>query len=268
MKTRVDTFLRTGYAHYICEDYVLSGTDPVPHIILADGCSSSQMTDTGARILVLTARQSILEAFEQTAAVDIRALERRIIESAGQTARNIGLPPTALDATLMIGYVTGGAVHVHIYGDGAVILSDPSGNLDIVEISYSNNAPYYLSYLLDSDRNSGYRNQPPEKRSGGEMVPWDTPVSMTFSVSDYPLVMLTSDGAASFTDNTGNPVPVPDIAREFSRFKTVRGEFLKRRLKRAFKNFGRNGVRCHDDLSAGAFLTPAGFMEQPSGKEL
>ncbi len=264
MKTQVDTYIRTGYAHYICEDFVLSGNDPVPHIILSDGCSSSCMTDTGARILALAARSTLMSALKEAPEnIDIQDLGKRIIESAGRTALSIDLPTTALDATLMIGYALDGRAYIHIFGDGVVIWSNHAGAVGADEISYSNNAPYYLSYQLDSARDAAYRGSPVEKRFGGEIVRWDFPVSMTFSIDTHPLVMICSDGAASFKDTSGTEVPLSNIAAEFVRFKTTGGEFLKRRLKRSVKNFEAKGVRCYDDLSAGALLT---ICEPPQRK--
>jgi hypothetical protein len=42
--------------HRFCQDYVCQGWDPIPHLILADGCSATPDSDLGARLLVLNAR--------------------------------------------------------------------------------------------------------------------------------------------------------------------------------------------------------------------
>ena len=56
MKVNLDWFMKTGRSHNICEDYVMVGLNPMPHMILADGCSTSPHTDVGARILVMVAK--------------------------------------------------------------------------------------------------------------------------------------------------------------------------------------------------------------------
>ena len=56
---QVDTFSKIGKTHKICEDYILSGTKPFPYIIISDGCSSSEGTDMGARLLCFLAQQYI-----------------------------------------------------------------------------------------------------------------------------------------------------------------------------------------------------------------
>ncbi len=53
----IDTFLKIGDQHKICEDYIIQGTDQVPLLILSDGCSSSDNTEMGARILCYLAKQ-------------------------------------------------------------------------------------------------------------------------------------------------------------------------------------------------------------------
>ena len=54
-----DIFLEIGAQHKICEDYIVHGDDPVPYIILADGCSTADDTEMGARILCHLAKQYI-----------------------------------------------------------------------------------------------------------------------------------------------------------------------------------------------------------------
>ena len=52
----VDHYMTIGSSHQVCEDYIISGTEPFPYIILSDGCSSSKDTDIGARILAQCAK--------------------------------------------------------------------------------------------------------------------------------------------------------------------------------------------------------------------
>jgi hypothetical protein len=46
----LDYYCAIGRQHTACEDYAIAGTSPIPHLIVCDGCSTSQMTDIGARV--------------------------------------------------------------------------------------------------------------------------------------------------------------------------------------------------------------------------
>ena len=52
----LDAYYTIGRLHLFCEDYALHGWEPVPHLILADGCSAAPDSDLGARLLALNAR--------------------------------------------------------------------------------------------------------------------------------------------------------------------------------------------------------------------
>ena len=67
------------------------------------------------------------------------------------------------------------------------------------------------------------------------------------------MLFRSSDGLASFTKGT-EPEQTLEIAKEFLAYKSTKGEFLKRRLKRATKLYEADGINHNDDLSVGAFL--------------
>ena len=59
MTVALDSYYTIGKVHLYCQDYVFQGWKPVPHVILADGCSASPNSDVGARLLVLNARREL-----------------------------------------------------------------------------------------------------------------------------------------------------------------------------------------------------------------
>ena len=59
---KIDSFLKIGHSHEQCQDYILTGTDPCPYIILADGCSGAEDSDIGARLLCHTALKYLKKA--------------------------------------------------------------------------------------------------------------------------------------------------------------------------------------------------------------
>lgn len=50
MKIAVDAYVQTAHGKSVCQDYVMAEHDPVPLLIVADGCSTGKDTDIGARV--------------------------------------------------------------------------------------------------------------------------------------------------------------------------------------------------------------------------
>ncbi len=255
MQTRVDDFLKIGTSHRICQDYVISGTTPVPHVILADGCSSSDQTDTGARILAYLARQYLITRDDDLEQIEYGHMGAWIIHRAETTAQQLGLNRSALDATLMVAFIIGHQARIMVYGDGFIGLVDSEGRRSFLEISFTGNAPYYLSYKIDSHRDQLYQEKKFMKKVGQDVVFPGSEVDLIFPVSEYPIIMTASDGIASFIDKTGAKADLNEIFEQFTAFKNLNGAFLKRRVKRAVQDYEKSGLSHYDDLSVGAFLT-------------
>lgn len=262
----IDTFLQIGKQHKICEDYIIKGYDPVPFIILADGCSSSQDTEMGARILCYLAKQYI-RYHANISNFDYEIMGSWIIHNAEMTARQLGLKRECLDTTLIIGYVLDDTVHVSIYGDGSVILETDDGHLEIYQVKFSNNAPYYLSYLLDSSRHDVYHNMKNDKEviiykskwdiTDTATLAYDAKINPEFCFTKFPKILICSDGIDSFVvDDPTQPdlAKTTDIVPGFLSFKTTKGDFLKRRLQKEIKTLEKFGITHYDDLAVGAFL--------------
>lgn len=263
-----DTFLRIGSQHQICEDYIIQGNiQDLQYIILSDGCSSSKNTEMGARILCHLAKKYLSYRIEQAINYNIKhsKMGSWIVHNAELIARQMGLPISCLDATLMVSYYYDGRVVVYTYGDGDIILKDNEGNICVNSISFSNNAPYYLSYKIDPTRDKIYYENKNsmffnEKTSYSELkteLSYDCPQFSAFSVENYQSIFVCSDGIESFIRK--NPaerdlISVHDVIGPLSTFKNFRGEFLKRRVKRALKTLDQDGITHADDLSIGVYL--------------
>jgi len=261
-----DIFLKMGKQHKVCEDYIIQGNDPVPFIILADGCSSSKNTEMGARILCYLAKQYIrYHANVSNFHYDI--MGSWIIHNAEMTARQLGLTRECLDATLIIAYAFNNKTHVFVYGDGSIILESPNKDLIIYQVKFSNNAPYYLSYLLDPDRQDIYHNMKNDKeiiiynskeqKTTSDTLAYDAKFNITISFTDFLKILICSDGIDSFIlDNPSKNIsfPAKEIVPGFLSFKTTKGEFLKRRLQKEIQTLEKNSMIHYDDLSVGAFL--------------
>ena len=271
---QIDTFLTIGKTHKVCEDYIISGTSPMPFIIIADGCSSSKGTDMGARLLCYLAKQYLkfrgeMDIFEP----DHDEMGMWIIHNAELVAKQLGLPKNALDATLIVAYQNEpDNIRVHMYGDGCILEFFQTGGYVFTQVDYSKNAPYYLSYQIDPERHELFKQMEQEKtlktwfqnvgwESRSQTYSYDTPSIYNFSLSKkengspFAGLLLASDGFISFVEDKRPGVKhILDYAPEFYLFKTTAGEFLKRRATMALRNLAKENIHNADDLSIGVFL--------------
>lgn len=255
-----DTFLTIGSSHQVCEDYIISDQNPFPYVILADGCSSSKNTDMGARILCLLAKQYLLYRKDESRfpILDYEQMGSWIIHNAEMTARQLGLNRSCLNATLIIAYVVDDFYHVYMYGDGVVIVEENDGAIRIADVEYTKNAPYYLGYRLSQEDTVEYHNLNQDltitTNDKTTKYAYDYETHWLFPCSEFKKLLIASDGIASFMENKIHPVSINDVTKEFLAYKSTKGEFLKRRLKRALKIYDKNGIEHFDDLSVGVFL--------------
>ncbi|MBF0227544.1 MAG: protein phosphatase 2C domain-containing protein [Desulfobacterales bacterium] len=249
----IDDFLKRGKTHFICEDYIISGIDPIPYIILSDGCSSSKNTDTGSRILTFASR---LYLFEKGINPDTDYFEmgKCIINRSEHIAKLMGIELFSLDATLIISYLFENKVHIKIYGDGIIILLHNDGKVSFIKIDFEKNAPYYLSYLIDEDRKKIYDEAVLFKFIGEKKTKSQDKTEFVFSPSDYRSILIASDGVDSFIDKSGNKCDLNMILKEFTAFKNTNGYFIKRRAKRAIDEFEKSGIIHFDDIALGGFI--------------
>jgi hypothetical protein len=153
-----------------------------------------------------------------------------------------------------------------IYGDGVVIFTRGE-NFEITTVEYSNNMPYYLSYLIDEERNQIYHEKKNQKFLTKISSSTEIAETKTTFAYDYPTVieyemeyddafLVCSDGIESFIfqDHTGKKLDIKDTIREFTAFKNLKGMYLQRRLNAALKSMKKYNINHYDDLSVGSFI--------------
>lgn len=277
-----DTFLRIGSSHAVCEDYVLSGAHQLQYVILSDGCSSSPSTEMGSRILCYLARQYVRYRFDEFPGskpggfrLDYNDMGSWVIHNAEMVVRQMGLPRTCLDATLMVSYLdpfeSNQTVNIFIYGDGFVVVipKNESYNLQIQEVEFApGNMPFYLSYTVDPLRLQAYHEQKvskyfkatdcdPSTYYWDDQYAYDFPSRLSLSMNDYKAVMMFSDGLKSFIkqDPTNREIiPVVDVIGDLVGFKNIKGKYLQRRVDKALKTLAKQNIVHYDDLSIGAYI--------------
>jgi hypothetical protein len=280
-----DSAFQIGASHAICQDYSLaggslpgapaakSGLQASHYVILSDGCSSSSDTDIGARLLVKAAQQVLLE-LDGSSARDPAGIHEEAARRALMWAELIGLRPQAVDATLLTAHLDGDELILGCTGDGVICLQSVAGTIDAYSVSYASGYPRYPGYTHQPERLLAWEDL---ERSGKEVkhfrsASFESPLRLrdasrverpteVFNVraADYKYVALFSDGIHSFysaeqteTSKSVEAIPAEGFLRDLVSFKSVRGAFVGRRLKRFLKDCRAKGWRHMDDLAMGA----------------
>jgi hypothetical protein len=276
-----DSVFRIGAAHAVCQDYALTRpgrarvrvAEPGPFAILCDGCSSSPDTDTGARLLANAAEQ-LLTSSGAPSACEMPGLHLEAARRALEWAEMLGLPPQAVDATLLTAHLGGDDLIVACTGDGVVCLRSRGGALDAFSISFPSGYPLYPAYaqqagrlitLLDGGRAvkevKHFRSASPAEPLLVTDARGSESLTEVFAVpaGDYAYAALFSDGIHSFYATrqmeTGRPVeavPFDEVLRELVSFKSTQGSFVGRRTGRFLKDCQARGWQHADDLAVAA----------------
>ena len=261
----IDSFMKQGASHYLCEDYVLTNRDYFPLIALSDGCSSSMNTDVGARLITLSAIESINNA-PFVAHWFPKFLDglTKIYNSYSSILTN-----GFLDATLIVFRFVPvkNNFEVSVIGDGNIILVQGEVTT-LYNIKFESNAPKYPAYFIDreSDYNAQYgegivivtktvikNGEAKESIQLKDKAKNLAPFSFILDVPiDTDTLLLSTDGIESFSSTESGLISVNDIGKELTAFKNYQGEFMKRRAKRMAAEYAREGITHSDDISFGA----------------
>lgn len=206
----IDSFLKIGHSHTICQDYIFSGEFSlnsgidVPYIILADGCSSAANSDIGARLLCYGAL-SILKQIPNLDKLDWHEFGYEVISNARKVL--IDYFPTlhidCLDATLIVAYRYGDYYKIFMYGDGCIYFINTDGSQHYRKVSFEPNAPPYLRYLINDTelycrsnvRMSIERN---DVDSADHFFDATASFQLDLLVRDIKTLVIASDGIESF----------------------------------------------------------------------
>jgi hypothetical protein len=268
---RSDAFFRMGSTHSICQDYAVCGeSEGRPYALLSDGCSGSPHTDFGARFLVRAALRQV------GAMCHSHFDPGAIIADAMGMARQAELGRHSLAATLLAAVHTDSLVRTFHTGDGVVAARRRDGGLIYFNTSFGENAPYYLSYLLDEKDHATFQQFALTATTTSRVFEpgkgWLEPAETVRSLRDFPIcqrnffnkedfdvVLLLSDGAESFFTKGGDAVPLEIVLEHLFAFKGLAGQFITRRSSAFLHKFCEHeGWKHADDFSvAGIYLGEA-----------
>lgn len=239
----IDSFFSIGSTHRVCQDYTIHNDKQV---ILSDGCSSAQYSDTGARILAHTA------SYYSTFSYDW------ILHYAFKAAETIGLTNDCLCATLIKATANEANFVVEMSGDGTIISRRAvDGELEIFDIGFSSGAPYYLKYNFDG-RQRYLAEFGDEFSVNGEIQPEgylttypEGVIKKTYPFEEYDMVAIFSDGLSSFQNKSGH-YPMEEVLREAMAIKGFAGSFVQRRCRKMLEKLKNDDCFNTDDFSMGA----------------
>jgi len=260
MQLHCDHHHTIGLTHQICQDYVVSGEAPTPFIVLSDGCSSSPNSERGAKILTLTAQQIIKN--ENQWPLDYADFGQQLINTALSVTKKLQLPDGVLDATVMLAFLQEDNMMVYVYGDGCLLFKDHDGHVGTIEVVFTHNAPFYLSYWINKERLLEYTKAEAKPlllmdsvNGQSEPKPFQTPLIFSLPLKKYKMIGIASDGASHFVDiKKSEKVPLYDIATDLLAFPDTLNEFVKRHTINVLAQHTKRGIHPLDDLSIGVFV--------------
>jgi len=255
-----DYYFTKGKDHFICEDYAFAGVAPngFPYAIVADGCTTATDTDIGARLLV----RSLSRQIDLGKSFDLRDA----IHRASHIANALGLDPACLMATVLCAQAGPKGIDITLTGDGALVARRRETKEIVVWwVNFPSGAPEYLCYITSKDKHKQYRetfgstkivelyNIKEDDEDAGNWEPIrfkdQLAIKVHLNYAFYDVVGLLTDGAATFDKEVFSKL---DVIKALMKFKNVKGEFVKRRMRRFLKDCRLNDIEHYDDIAMAA----------------
>lgn len=271
-----NAYYEIGSSHRNCEDYALSGIyNDMAYAIVSDGCSDSEHSDVGARLLSHITK-GVLVHLKDRGVINTpeypSIFRELILRKSIEVKNSLGLPTDAFDATLLISTVWENKIVNIAWGDGYVIYKTKDGKLISYGINFSTGAPYYLSYEMSPSKKQAYLDE----YGSGNITTTNTIINSEgivefehkilnstcmmqslYKEADAPsmgFVTVSSDGLGTYQDN-------PKIVEEkksymdseiiplVMAYKIITGEFVTRRMQRLKFDLDKKSIVHLDDVS-------------------
>lgn len=285
-----DEYYHIGVAHLgsgmPCQDYALSGTySDMAYAVVSDGCSNPKKnpnepahqvsrTDIGARILALATAKAVKEEYASSRVIDTGRMAETVAVRQDTLfrlmAETLDLKGRDLLATCLVACVTPKGGFAHIVGDGVIAFLREDGTIVARRYEWKNSLPAYPVYRANGFASFIHEHGGPEALSFFEEI-WERkpneswirvhertmsvelgvigviiPISETDCVSGLSCVALFSDGVVQ-VDGIED---WKEVVSQMLAFKTMEGEFVKRRTIKFIKRAQKLGKGPMDDLSS------------------
>lgn len=262
----LDAFSTIGEFHKgaFCQDHFRFGMGDRPYLIVSDGCSSSPDTDIGSRLMTVCAegilKYSSSRRYEEEFVTDI--LIQQTMEHAQRMVKELYLDESCLDATLLAAQVFPEKKKLAFVmcGDGFVFWKEKDKAPVVIQIEFTQNAPYYPTVATNAGFRVQWKHAFPDNQMrviqyGERKLSLDpNPIEPnTFdgvmSTESLEWFGLSTDGLGSFHVDNPNGVQTDKLFREIFDFKSMAGAFLQRRMNRMMKMWREGGFVNMDDIS-------------------
>lgn len=282
-----DAYYEIGSSHRVCEDYALAGQyEDMAYAIVSDGCSSSEDSDIGARLLSHIAKGVLIylrnrdrDIFGSPSFTEI--FRELVVMKCKEVKRALGLPTDVFDATLLVGIIYKDKIICHGWGDGYFTLVTKNNTIIIYGIRYSSGAPYYISYDLSPEKKEAYWQRYGENDLEINSViigPDGNTISNSINKSpltdSYALykeahapsmksLTISSDGLDTYQLNPKFILPENSVVKDYSditiipamvSYKSTIGEFVIRKMQRLKSDFEKEHVIHIDDVSCASIV--------------
>lgn len=270
MRFSADNYFHIGALHLSngkpCQDYVdVKDLGSSMLAVLSDGCSSGGRTDLGSRIVVLSGLLALEKSITSESSQRVNCFLKEQSELLNKSKLLLSLDFSDLLATSIALQVSKSGAEIYVQGDGAIVFKYRNSAMRVLTFSWENNQPYYPAYeLLNSADFYAAHSATPMTQSEyriddtGQVVSVETCV---FSISEICPLLHLSYSLEEFGDDLEyiailsdgceqiDGLKWLDFVQECLAFKTIKGDFLKRRMIRLLKNMTQNGQRVMDDIS-------------------
>lgn len=264
-----DSFAVTG-CHGVCKDYAYTqifnyAEKQYVLAALSDGCTLTKHSDVGSRILCHSLISCLPNFFIRTGYTPEQCFDD-VVKKILKVCTDLCLNCECLDATLLGCITDGKTIFIIAWGDGYIFTPKVE-----YRIEFESNAPFYISYLLDSTRAKAYEQQFSNEKSWIHVIKKEDGgieiESVLFPSTSQPTlfanigcpenkdftVCLASDGVTSFSLEQDNQeskiVPITKVVSDFTAYKNFQGEFVQRRVTKVLKEYNKLNMRHFDDLS-------------------
>lgn len=272
-----------------CQDHALSiAVDSMACAVVSDGCSTAGETDMGARVLTF-ATVAAVKAYnarykgtlaEQGVVSEVNTQQRIVL---GTVREALGLARDDMLATCGYIFATQEGAVMHLAGDGVTAIKYRDGRICVYNYNWGK-APFYPQYREEHGgagyvREHGTPDTPalieeewcytpntenPFQKTGEQKLTVQVGMRGVTKVLSSERLLTDIDAVAVFTDGVlrVENIDWKEAVLALLSFKTTAGQFVKRRLNRALKDFRTFGKGPLDDIAYAVIHVTTTYKER------